>query len=237
MFKEYEKKYENYLTRRRILNKCKIEYVGNTMGISTSEYKKIMKKHCKKYQKFVWDWLIKMTWLSNKFTYKGYQKHHSFLKNNGFVLDSAYVVFMLNFVGYNFRLFKGGVIFKIISYFDDFYPEFNESDPFKVKYEYPYKNVVFDDLLLVYQMDERLDLLNIKEKSRMNHPAFVDYIINYVYCLNEELGRLKYRFIDTRRERGKKFAPNRQAIYVRNIDKLSYEQRSKLKKAEASDIY
>lgn len=64
-------------------------------------------------------------------------------------------------------------------------------DPFKEPefFAFPYKKITLDFLLPVYQMEERLDLLKIAEDRGMVWEEFMDYVLNYISCYNEEHGK------------------------------------------------
>jgi hypothetical protein len=53
-------------------------------------------------------------------------------------------------------------------------------------YKFPYKNISPDFLILVWRMKERLALLKIADEKKMTYAVFMDYVINYIYCYNEE---------------------------------------------------
>ncbi|MCH8348368.1 MAG: hypothetical protein IH901_07765 [Proteobacteria bacterium] len=96
---------------------------------------------------------------------------------------------MRHYVGYDNKVFSKDVLYnKVATYLEDFFPDFDMSNPFKNKYEYPYKYMNFECLMLVYKMDERLDLLSIGESKEMSLTRFTDYIINYIYSYNDEHG-------------------------------------------------
>jgi hypothetical protein len=48
-------------------------------------------------------------------------------------------------------------------------------------------------LYLVYQMPEKMELIEHGENSKMSFSIFVDYVINYISCYNEEHSNT-YRF-------------------------------------------
>lgn len=82
----------------------------------------------------------------------------------------------------------------IISYFEDFFPNFEEGNPFEEIYEYPFKHMNLDCLLLVGIMPQRMHLLKHGEKKEMDYMEFMDYAINYIKCYNEE-HEDKYEFV------------------------------------------
>lgn len=103
-----------------------------------------------------------------------------------------------NIIGLDFSVIKKNTFFyKITTYFPDFFPLFYENNPFENPeyYNFPYQHVTPDFLFLVYQMPERLDLLDIAEKKKMVFGKFLDYVINYVMCYNNDHGKQIYTFM------------------------------------------
>jgi len=187
MFKNYKKKYEDVFTSERTLKKCDINEVSAS-GFSVIEYQLKLQEQIRNYQLDTFDHLVKIVWLFQKFTYKG-KRRDNLSNKHGFHLDAAFGVFVKRYVGYDNKFFtRTNTLHKVVTYLNDFFPDFNISDPFESKYEYPYEYVSFECLYLVYQMQERLDLLEEAEKKRMSYIVFLDYIINYINCYNEEHG-------------------------------------------------
>ena len=92
------------------------------------------------------------------------------------------------------------------------YPGFEEGNPFENPefYKFPYKNVSVDYMLVVYQMDDRLGLLDIAEKQNMSYARFLDYVINHAYSVNDELNYIKYSI---------RLGPDRMySFFIRNKD-------------------
>ena len=54
------------------------------------------------------------------------------------------------------------------------------------------------ELVLVYQMDERMDLLKKAEEGKMTYYEFLDFILNYTFCVNDEAGKTIYTFVKPR---------------------------------------
>jgi len=206
--KNYPKKYENLFSGNKTLIRCNIDDVSTDDGTSLDVYNLLIRNTVIEYQRVVFDYIVKVTWLSRKFRYMGMKRNTSG-HTSGCKLDGAWSVFMRYYVGVNLRMFTANDIYKkVVIYFDDFFPDFSLNNPFKVKYEYPYKYMLFEHLLLVYQMDERLELLKYGEENKMAYVNFLDYILNYINCYEEEHGRKYIFFINTR-------IP----YYIKNIEK------------------
>lgn len=196
--KHYDRKYEFVYTNPRTLKKCNIDHVSTTDGTDVGVYQIKLRNAILDYQKTVFERLVRVEWLIRKFMYN--DKSRRLFLSSGNIIDSAFGVFMRQYVGFDYNLFsRDDILRKVVTYIDDFFPGFNEIDPFDAHLKYPYQYVPFESLILVYQMEERMELLAEAEKEQMSILEFRDYVINYVYCLNEELGHDKYRMVVERK--------------------------------------
>lgn len=200
MFKHYEERYEKFFEKDYTKNtslKMNIEDVSvyKNDPLNTTMYIKEFKDEIRKFDRDILDHLVKIYWLARRFTYKGKRRVHR--KGNGRILDSVYATFMRNTLGYDLKFISvnRGSINKIVTYLDDLFPNFDEGNPFKEKYEFPYKNITLCHMVVVYQMSDRLEILKYADEQNMTYGRFMDYIINYVNCHNEELGKNEYEFI------------------------------------------
>lgn len=191
--KKYPKTYEDVHTSERSLKRCKLDKVGTDIGLSADDYCKLIKKTFLDFQGMVFDNLVKTIWLMKRFCYDGIPR--KMMRGNGWI-DFTFGVFMRHHAGVENRLItRDHVYSKIVSYFEDFFPDFDALNPFEQKFEYPYKNVSFEYLIVVYQMEERLEFLQEAEDKKMGYTEFLDYIINYINCYNEEVGSDYYIFV------------------------------------------
>lgn len=184
--KEYKKIYEDHARREASLKKCNIDWVETLQGIGPYEYIKNIRKSVLEFQKDSFDHMVKFYWLSWQYVYAGTEKRKA--RGNGFWMDGSWGLFMRNHVGLeHFIITQNRMNGALSTYFEDFFPDFTDRDPFKEKMEYPYKHVTLEFLLSVYQMPERLDLLKIAEDRKMSYLDFIDYVANHVNCQREEL--------------------------------------------------
>lgn len=196
------RKYEKVFSKKkRIRRYCKIEQITayNNYPETTREYIRTTKKIFKQFQRMNWDILIRMNWALRRFTYNGKTRGVNWQnkKSNGMCMDVAFGLFVRNFVNHDHRLIfnSNGFYSKLSSYIDNFYPDLLEMDALNTRFEFPYKHIGFEHLVLVYQLDERLELLELGEKKKMPFLTFVDFIIDYCYQKNDELGEPIYDFI------------------------------------------
>ena len=215
--KKYNKTYEDVFTSERVLRNCKINNVSNDIGIEEKEYRKMMADLFTDHQTKIFDYLVKYYWLSRRFCYKGNLRNKFF--KNGINLDRAYGIYLRHYVGFDSRLMITRFYGRVISYFDEFFPDLDTENPFKKKFRYPYKYMNFECLSLVYAMPERLELLKEGERKKMKYTQFIDYVYNYALSVNEEKGELVFGLI---------FSYKTNCPYVRYYAK---------EKTEAGNIY
>jgi len=189
--KIYPKTYEDVFSSERSLKKCKLDKITTDIGMGLDEYTDLFKKSFKSFEVKSFNELVKLAWLMRRFCYYGNNRNR--MNSNGVPTDRAFSIFIRNYVGYSHSDIK--LFYPIISYFDDFFPYFDTRNPFKENLKYPFKYIGFGHLSMVHQMDERMELLKMADKKRMTYAKFVDYVINYLYCLNDEMGEEIYRFI------------------------------------------
>ncbi len=185
--KEYPKTYENFFYREGRADKCRPGLVGVSGDESIEEYQNLLKKTLRETQIADWEKYLKLNWLFRKFSYAGRRRFKN--NGNGVYVDSAFAIFLQNYLGYSNRIFSVNRVMPALStYFDELYPDYELLGPFKATYTYPYFYMNFECLLFVYRMPERIELLEIGEQRAMNYGQFGDYVINYIMCYNEEYG-------------------------------------------------
>lgn len=196
--KEYKDEYEKIFTNPDRINRaCDLGHVSFYKDIPKSSplFIDAFREEIRKFDLDTFDHLVKIDWLRYRFQYKGLRRQRGLACGRD--RDWAHGVFMRSIVGVSlaFLSAEGNIFRPIRSYFFDFFPDFDESNPFETKYEYPYETVGFNHLCLVSLMEERMDLIAIAEKRKMLFPEFADYVLNYVSCLNAELLEDKYEFL------------------------------------------
>lgn len=195
--KMYPREYELVFSGDAITRKkCDLNLVSTLDNIPSSvdEYVSLFSDSARLFDRQLFDFIVKYKWLINRFKYKG--KHRKKARNNGIQLDAAMGIFYRNHVGFDSRFYFGGLSpwSKLLTYLPDLFPDFDQLNPFETPLELPYKNNTLSHMLYVYQMDERLELLAESEKRGMSYAEFLDYVLNYSLCYNDEHGD-KYVFI------------------------------------------
>lgn len=165
--------------------------------MSIDAYVNLFKNSLKDFSDNLFVFYVKVAWLKRKFFYDNIELKT--VSESGGVLDVVFSRFLRRVVGNDTQFFSRDFLYpKISSYFDLFFPEFNEGNPFKdpESYKFPFKNITIEFLAVVYQMDERMNLLNIADEQKMTYARFLDFVINQMYSVNEELEMDKYIFIN-----------------------------------------
>jgi len=190
--RQYKKTYEDVFSGERSLKKCDLSEVSTDEGYEINEYIGMVRDAMVEYRLKAFDSVLKTQWLFRRFCYKGTRKSKP--GRNGHI-DHAFGVFMKCHVGTHHGVItREYILGKVATYVDDFFPDFDARNPFKEKMEYPYKYVGFEYLFAVYLMPERLEILDYCEKQKMTYGKFLDYLINYVNCYNDEHGKDIYEF-------------------------------------------
>ena len=190
--KQYSKQYEDVYSSPLKLKKCILSDITTDIGLNSHEYIDAMKKMMWKFEMDLFDNLVLYLWLMRRFHYKGAQKIKYF--GNGYIIEGAFGTFMKHYVGTDKSAFNGKALYRILSYIKEFFPNLENENPFEKKMEYPFKYVGLSYLGVVYQMKDRMDFLNYAEENKMRYSEFLDYMINYVYCANEESNKNLYKW-------------------------------------------
>lgn len=195
-FIDYPRTYELVMTDEKMLRRnCHLDYISiyNNIPGSVDVYRMYFEKTMREFQLQAFDHLVKFRWLRDRFCYRGVRRDRT--RTNPYI-DAAYGIFVRHYVGYEFNLFfslRYGPLQKLLKYVDDIIPDLDERNPFTEKIAYPYTYVQFEHMILVYQLEERMDLLNHAEKHKMRYTTFFDYVINYIKSYNEK--EYKYELV------------------------------------------
>lgn len=170
---------------QRILNRCDPSLVSSSHGLDYIEYAKVFRETFLKYEYDLFDNLVKIDWLFRKFCYKGINRIRK--KKSGYNRELG--IYMRNFVGIENRMLITDARSRLIrSYFDELFPDFEKNNPFETKYEYPFKYMTLECLFAVGAMKERMEIIRYCEEQKMTYMVFLDWVINYIYCYNDDMG-------------------------------------------------
>ena len=129
----------------------------------------------------IFNYLVKMVWISQQFTYAGARGRGR--SKNGFGHDWGFSFFMRGMVGISQKALTTGLFFVTVpTYFKDFFPDFSDHNPFEEPeyFKFPYKHVTIDFLDYVSECHNRIELLNYAEEKKMNKIEFENWAYNQI---------------------------------------------------------
>jgi len=192
--KIYKKEYENVFIRD-LEKRCNVNKISTFQNNpkNLDKYVRLYQETFRAMHEEIFDNLVKLDWLNRRFVYNGNRVMGK--GRNGTTVDRAKSLFVRNYVGYDpkFIFMANSPLLCISRYFNDFFPNFLDGNPFEEEYKYPYKYMGLEALVVVGQMSERIDLLEYGESKKMGLEKFKDFVINYINCYNAEHGE-KYLF-------------------------------------------
>lgn len=169
-------------------------------GMGLNEYRTLFKDFLNKAYSDEFANYVKLSWLRRKFCYYG-KKTILPMNKNSRNLNSAFVKYLRRYIGKDIQIITRQRMFsKLEFYFDEFFPRFEEEDPFKNPdyYKFPFKNISLEYLMIVYQLEDRFELLKYADKMDMTYASFVAFMANHVNSVNEELDKNRYELVQTR---------------------------------------
>ncbi len=162
----------------------------------------------------LFDIAIKYFWLEKQLVFDGKRRVRRF--RNGHVPDSTFGRYMKQVVGHDHSLITRARWCTVVTlYLKDMFPEFLDHDPFKEPeyYKYPFKHVTLEFLMYVFQVHNRLELLDYAEQKQMSYHDFRNWANNHVLSYNDEQNFDVYAI-----------APSRDgALYIKRHDWDAYE--------------
>jgi hypothetical protein len=172
------------------LNFDKIDIVG----MELNPYILLCRKFLGDFYLSRFDGYVRFSWLRRAFCYYGNRTVLPMNKNS-IKLNDAFLKLMRRSVGKDPQTITKRTDFgRIESYFDELYPEFLERNPFQEPeyYKFPYQNISMDFLLVVYQMENRLELLKNADELNLPIAKFMDKVDEYVMAENAKLPESRY---------------------------------------------
>lgn len=194
--KQYKKVYENFFSadRPNLNVRLKIEKVSAD-GIELEEYTSLFRNFLDDFYRNLFLNCVKLSWLRRKFKYHD-RKTVFPIRRNSWQHVIGFTKFLRRYIGKDIQIVSRSNFYsKLESYFDELFPGFMEGNPFENpdQYEFPFKNISMEFLLpLAGAREIRMDLLKFADEQNMSYAVFLDYIINHVLSINEEIGRDRY---------------------------------------------
>jgi len=211
----YPKKFEDVFSVDYEGNSAKLDLDCVTIeGMALDEYIKVFGHFLRLFYNDLFNGCVRLSWLRRKFGYDGRPTKLP-MNTNSRRLNGAFVKLLRRNIGHDIQIMTRGKFFsKLELYFDELFPGFMDGNPFEDprSYAFPFKFITLEYLIVVHDMDERMDLLREADKREMKFSKFQDYVINHSYSVNAALGRTKY-IVKQNIDRNFPFS-------VRNADKL-----------------
>lgn len=194
--KHHSKQYEDVFSTDHKGNRNTIKLESITTDImGVGEYINFFQGFLKEFYDDLFLQCVKLSWLRRKFIY-GTQKAKMPVYASSRAFQGKFTKFLRRYVGHDIQIITKGYFFSKLEtyYFDILFPGFMDGNPFENPdyYKFPYKNISIEYLTLVYQLDDRFELLEYADKNKMSYAVFLDYVINHVLSENEILGRDRY---------------------------------------------
>jgi hypothetical protein len=192
--KDYNQIYEGVSSKP---SDVKLASLGSSFG-SIDELADRFRSFYKETHPILFDIMVKQVWLEQNFLWNGTRLSRT---GNGVVIDQTYSYFLKYIVGITQKPVTTLAIFVAITkYFDDFFPNFSNHDPFKEPeyFKYPYKNVTLDFLFFVQNYHDKIKLLEEAEKRIMKVGEFIDWATSVALSYMDEKGNEVYRMACSR---------------------------------------
>lgn len=220
--KTYKKTYENvYSTDKHKQGRLDLSKVL-AEGMSIDEYTPLFKNFLNDFYINLFDGFVRFSWLRRKFRYRGLKIIFP-LKKTPSGLSLGFFKFMIRVVGKSdYLITKGQLFYTIEPHLNVLFPGFEEGNPFENPeyYKFPFKNVSMDYLIFVHQVDDCIPLLQMADELKMSYAVFIDYVINHVLSINEELGRDRYQFNPDKNRRSPFFIIDSERPKMKRTTKL-----------------
>jgi len=217
--KYQDKIYEDVFSvdREKITTPLRVENLS-AVGMDFDKYTSFFHSFLKDFYDDLFLKCVKLSWLRRKFVFYGHKFKIPGHERNSIGLHIAFHKFTRRIIGNDIQMITKSPFFtKLeICYFDLLFPGFDDGDPFENPeyYKFPYKNISMEFLIVVYQLDKRLELLKHANENKMSFAVFLDFVNNYVLSENDRIGREKYTLKDFHRGRDSKI------FYVCDNDKI-----------------
>ena len=200
--KLYEKKYEDYPIieykwKGRTRSKCDLTKISTRRNEDIDQYILKIRDEMWTMEKDFFSRAVKLIWLVDQFGYNNDFRSRIGEKKGspGIRFLSALGSFIQYYVGFDHKLFLQTLPAQIIrSYINDWYPNIRQENPFEIEIKYPYEYMNLGCVALVNRMPERMELLKNGEEGKMTFSHFVNYVVNYIFCYNEEHGETYYLY-------------------------------------------
>lgn len=187
--KMYQKVYEDLMRDSKFWQNSSVDSAHGTLEELTTQFQDFLNKTYRDLHHIALCYL----WLEKQLLFNGERRIRRFRSAKSF--DVLFARYMNEMVGRDQATLTRSRWFQLTAAIAwEFYPDFFKHNPFENPeyYQWPYEYVGLDFLQMVYQMDEKKELLDYAEKKRMKFRDFKNWVTNYALCYNDEQGEIKY---------------------------------------------
>lgn len=204
----YEKFFRKRMPRGMTLEKIKLK--GD---LSVEQVANMYHEWMKANQHNDFSMLMRAEWLDRHIVYQGHGKKLG-RKSQGYNFNIACKQFWSEYIGFNHTVFVSPYNRAIMSYLDDFFPNYEEIDPFDYDFPFPFEYMRLESLYLVHALPERIALLREGERQKMNVLEFDDYVAAYMTEKYHKTG-VEWNMYDKQMFVGPRYAKQRLSLQER----------------------
>ena len=220
----HNKTYENVFSEDIPNSKSRLQVDNiSAVGMELNQYRSLTHNFLRDMYSDLFLNCVKLSWLRRKFVFYGAKTVIPIQKNSR-VLANAFTKFLRRNIGNDIQILTKSRFFNKLElyYFDQLFPGFEDEDPFTNPgyFAFPYKNISMEFLFVVYQLEDRFELLEEADKRNMSFAVFLDYVLNHTLSENEELGYNRYELTQ--------WSDRRSPYYVKDNNKILKNKKKKI---------
>jgi hypothetical protein len=174
---------------RKVWRNAKVDAVDGDLDGLTQNFRNFLEKT---YRELFYTSMC-FLWLEKQVVFNGRRRIRRF--RSGDSHDKLYGYYMADMVGHDQATLTRSRWFQISAAVSwEVCPEFFQHNPFEEPeyYQWPFEHAGLDFLSFVYQVDNRLELLEYADKMKMPFLVFKNWATNYVLCYNDAQGEVIY---------------------------------------------
>lgn len=183
--KHYQRQYEDLFQDKKAWHSAKFESALGELGDLVDLYQTFLNRAYKE----VFHLALCFLWLEKQLIINGHRRTRRF--RSGHSYDMLYGRFISILVGRDQATLTRSRWFQITAACAaEMFPGFYLHNPFTEPeyFQWPYEHVGVDFLAYVYQVHNRLELVEYANNMRMSFHDFKNWVNNYVLCYNDEQG-------------------------------------------------
>lgn len=187
--KHYPKVYEDLYRQRKVL---KVDLIESASG-TREELTTLMREFFSDSFRELFRIAVRYLWLEKQVIYNGKRRLRRF--RNGHIPDQVFSRYMMGDVGRNNTVMTRSRWFIVVSTVAaEMFPQFLQRNPFEEPeyFEWPWEHVGIDYLCFVYQVENRMEMMEYANEKQMSFLAFKNWSSNYVLSYNDSKGEEIY---------------------------------------------